>query len=69
MQKTEQLRMLKVSEELLENAEKQLSDAIKSGDMCKVSVASCLLEVGRKRIREANEKIDAIIDNRKKLKA
>ena len=36
--------------------------------MCKVSVASGLLEVGRKRIREVNEKIDAIIDDRKKLK-
>ena len=60
--------MLKVSEELLESAEKQLSDAIKSDNMCKVSVANGLLEVGRKRIRKANERIDAIIDNRKKLK-
>ena len=60
--------MLKASEELQERAEKQLSDAIKSGDMCKVSVASGLLKIGSKRIREANEKIDAIIDDRKKLK-
>jgi hypothetical protein len=47
---------------------KKLSDAIKVGDMCQVSVASGLLEVGRKRIAEANRELTDIVDRRKKIK-
>jgi len=65
---TEQGNSLKAAEDLLVDAEKRLSEAIKTGDMCQVSVASGLLEVGRKRVAAANMELTSIADNRKKMK-
>ena len=65
---TEQSNVLKAAEGLLADAEKKLSGAIKTGDMCQVSMASGLLEVGRKRIAEANRELSEIADRRKKIK-
>ena len=65
---TEQSNSLKAAEGLLVDAEKRLSEAIKAGDMCQVSVASGLLEVGRKRVAAANRELTSIADNRKKMK-
>jgi len=45
-----------------------LLEALKAGDMCQVSVASVLLEVGRKRVAAANIELMSIADNRKKMK-
>jgi len=45
-----------------------LSEAIKAGDMCQVSVASGLLEVGRKGVAAANRELASIADNQKKMK-
>jgi hypothetical protein len=57
---TEQSNILKAAECLLADAEKKLSDAVKSADMCQVSFASGLLEVGRKRIAEAHREMNDI---------
>jgi len=57
---TEQSNSLKAAEGLLVDAEKRLSEAIKAGDMCQVSVASGLLEVGRKRVAAANIELTSI---------
>ena len=65
---TEQSNSLKAAEGLLVDVEKRLSEAIKAGDMCQVSVASGLLEVGRKRVAAANRELTSIADNRKKMK-
>jgi hypothetical protein len=65
MKQSEQRNVLKAAEGLLADAEKKLSDAIKCGDMCKVSIASGLLEVGRKRIAQANKELSTIAENKK----
>jgi len=65
---TEQSNSLKAAEGLLVDAVKRLSEAIKGGDMCQLSVASGLLEVGRKRVAAANRELASIADNRKKMK-
>lgn len=65
---TEQGNILTAAEGLLADAEKKLSDAIKAGDMCQVSIASGLLEVGRKRIAETNRTLNEIADRRKKIR-
>ena len=49
---TEQSNSLKAAEGLLVDAEKRLSEAIKAGDMCQVSVASGLLEVERELLQQ-----------------
>jgi len=54
---TEQSNSMKAAEGLLVDVEKRLSEAIKAGDMCQVSVASGLLEVGRKRVAAANREL------------
>lgn len=68
VKQTEQNNALKAAEGILVDAEKRLSEAVKAGDMCRVSVASGLLEVGRKRVAEANRELSSIADSRKKMK-
>jgi len=43
-------------------------EAIKAGDMFQMSMASGLLEVGRKRVAAVNIKLTSIADNWKKMK-
>ena len=68
IKQTEQNNALKAAEGILVDAEKRLSEAVKAGDMCLVSVASGLLEVGRKRVAEANRELTSIAATRKKMK-
>ena len=62
---TEQRSILKGSEALLKEAEKKLSDAIKSGDMDMVSVGHGLLEVARSRMDGATEQLSILAGKRK----
>lgn len=65
---TERSSALKAAEGLLVEAENKLSAAIKAGDMRQTSVAAGMLEVGRKRIAEANRELTDIADRHKKTK-
>jgi len=57
---------LKSAEVLLSEAESKLGEAIKQGDMDRVSVAHGLLEVARTRTANATKELRVIAEKRKK---
>jgi hypothetical protein len=60
----EQRNLLSSSVTLLHEAEKKLSDAIKSGSLDSISIAHGLLEVARKRMDEANRELACLAKKR-----
>jgi 5-methylthioribose kinase len=64
----EQRNLLSSSVTLLHEAEKKLSDAIKSGSLDSISIAHGLLEVARKRMDEANRELACLATNDKHVK-
>ena len=63
---TEQRQALSASGVLLQEAEGKLSDAIKAGNMDQISVAHAMIEIARKRMSEATNKLSTLAAKRKR---
>jgi hypothetical protein len=62
----EQRNVIASAGSLLKEAETKLSDAIKAGDLDKISVAHGLLEIARKRTSEATDELGKLSDRGKR---